>query len=124
MESNELPKKTIIAGRKYLVVREGRHVEFSVSLTAPYDIDEPKILTKSAGCMIYVLPEIPEGREVQGRDKMEALCHAILAIEARLIGFAQNGCLLDQDGSSAEIDDFGMFFGVIGKQYQAQFGKH
>lgn len=121
MESNDRVNREIIAARNYLVRREGREIEVHFSISAPYEVESPDFLRSGSACRIYLKPESPEGREIQGRDKMEAVCHAILAIEARLIMFYQQGELFNEDGSPAEIDDFGLFFGVIGKPYREKY---
>jgi hypothetical protein len=121
MESNDHVNSEIIATRKYLVRRGGREIEIHFSLGAPYDVEPHNFLRSGSACRIYLKPENPEGREIQGRDKMEAICHAILAIEARLIMLSQQGELFNEDGTLAEIDDFGLFFGVIGKPYREKY---
>jgi hypothetical protein len=118
MESNDHPSREIIACRTYLVRRGGKETLVQFALSAPYDIESPRILRSGSACRIYLQPENRDGREIQGRDKMEAICHAILAIEARLILLAQQGELFNEDGTRAEIDDFGLFFGMIGGPYR------
>lgn len=118
MESNDHAVCEIIASRKYLVRRGEREIQVQFALSAPYDIESPGFLRSRSACRIYLQPENRDGREIQGRDKMEAICHAILAIEARLILLSQQGELFNEDGTRAEIDDFGLFFGVMGRPYR------
>lgn len=118
MASNERDGCAVIAKREYLVIREGKQISYSVALTAPHGASKSITAEDGAACTVFIAPENPEGREVHGRDHMEALCHAILAIEARLIFLSRRGELFNLDGSRAEVEDFGMFFGIIGKQYQ------
>lgn len=121
MESINLVNPGIIAGRKYLVRKNGKDIEIFLGFGAPYDVESSGILRSGAACRLYLQPEDQAGREIQGRDKMEAVCHAILAIEARLILLAHQGELFNEDGTQAEIEDFGMFFGVMGKPYREKY---
>jgi hypothetical protein len=119
MGSSDFGDAKVLAKRDYLLVRNGKRIDYSIAI-AGARIASPNAFGMASSCIIYVSHEAPEGREIQGRDDMEALCHGLLAIEARLLGLSERGELLNVDGSPAEIGQFGLFFGVIGDHYREQ----
>ena len=118
MDSEQNISKAFIASREYLVIRDHNRSKMCISLSAPH---KPLISTpfkNMVACTVFIEPEMTVEREVLGRDGLEALAHAILMIEARLILLTKNGELFNPDETPAHIDDFGMFFGVIGMEYR------
>jgi hypothetical protein len=114
-------KNRVIARRCYVVRRDGQDFPIRFEMTAPYP-SKDIFKTSGAACRVFYHPEEERGREILGRDCLEALCHSILSIEARLLLHHQRGELFNEDGSKALPGDFALFFGSIGKPYRDEFG--
>lgn len=121
MALNELPEDQLIAARRYIVRRGAVEKILEIGIGTPYSPAQDQNFPNFSACPVYFNLPVYERREVLGRDQMEALSHALLAIEARLLIFIRSGELLHEDGSRAEALDVGMFFGEIGSKYRLEF---